>query len=235
MTNPWQPLVNVTTIACCAMPRRLWYCHAVRHLIAAVVIATAACGGSQPLSTLKLNWQGADSKVDTSPAVRQALSQVPITFGIRDTRPDPTVVGKAADDGVVIHTQDNVAQYCSNRLGDILRSSGARLTEAPAAVLAADLVEYRVDEGNKYAGVVRIRMTIHRNGQPDWSKDYEGTSNKWGRSHSADNYNEALSTSLEEATQNMLTDDDFGKALMGVGVPPMAPSPPPGGPPSAGG
>ena len=44
--------------------------------------------------------------------------------------PDPTVVGKYADDGFVVRTTDNVAQYCSNRFGDMLRNAGARLTEA---------------------------------------------------------------------------------------------------------
>jgi len=170
-------------------------------------------------------------RVTPSPTVAQAFASVPITFGIRDTRPDPTVVGKYVDDGFVVRTTDNVAQYCSNRFGDMLRTAGARLTEAPQAILAADLVEYRVDEGSTFAGLVRIRLTVRRAGLPDWSKDYEGTSKRWGKSHNPDNFNEALSNSLEEVTSNILHDDDFGRALMSG----PAPMPAPDGPPSAGG
>lgn len=182
-------------------------------------------------------------KVTPSPTVAQAFAAVPITFGIRDTRPDPTVVGKYEDDGFVVRTTDNVAQYCSNRFGDMLRTAGARLTEAPQAILAADLVEFRVDEGGTFAGLVRIRMTVRRAGQPDWSKDYEGTSKRWGKSHNPDNFNEALSNSLQEVTSNILHDEEFGHALMYGGTPavdpdgamgpgperaPMAPAPAPG-------
>jgi hypothetical protein len=215
----------------------VWYCPSVRHLIAAVVVAvTAACGGGQ-IQNLQLRWQSADMKVSPSPTVAQAFAAVPITFGIRDTRPDPTVVGKYEDDGFVVRTTDNVAQYCSNRFGDMLRTAGARLTEAPQAILAADLVEYRVDEGSTFAGVVRLRMTVRRAGQPDWSKDYEGTSKRWGKSHNPDNFNEALSNALAEATTNILHDEEFGHALMfgGPAAPvPGEPSMAPGEQPTAG-
>ncbi|CAN5901282.1 hypothetical protein BH11MYX3_BH11MYX3_01520 [soil metagenome] len=191
----------------------------MRFLVAAVVLATAACGSSS-LHTLNLAWKDADTTVKPASSVGQALATVPIGFGVRDVRPDPTVVGSDADSGTLVRTHDNVAQYCSNRLGLMLRNAGARLNEQPAAMIEADLLEFRVDEGGTFKGLARIRVTVRHGQTPEWSKTYEGTSTRWGRSHNPENYNEALSNSLSEAVEKLLKDDDLAAALM---APPAAP------------
>lgn len=196
----------------------------MRLLVAVVILVTVACGGGQ-ISTLSLAWKAADTSVRPSPTTAQALQAVPLAFGLRDTRADQTAVGTIEDDHLVVRTNDNVAQYASNRFGDILRNAGARLNDAPQAILETDLLEFRVDEGNTYKGLVRIRVTVRRQGLPDWSRNYEGTSSRWGRSHSPDNMNEALSNALHEATTHMLQDEQFGAALLGA--PAGAPNAPP--------
>jgi len=200
----------------------LWYVVlTVRLLIAAVILVTAACGGGS-ISNLPLAWKAADTSVKPSPTTAQALQQVPLAFGLRDTRSDQTMVGTDEENHAIVRTTDNVAQYASNRFGDILRNAGARLNDAPQAILETDLLEFRVDEGGTYKGLVRIRVTVRRQGQPDWARNYEGTSSRWGRSHSADNMNEALSNALHEATTHMLQDEQFGAALLGApNAPPL--------------
>jgi YajG family uncharacterized lipoprotein len=195
----------------------------MRFLIAAVVLATAACGSSS-LHTLNLAWKDADTTVKPASSVGQALATIPIGFGVRDVRPDPTVVGSDEDSGTLVRTRDNVAQYCSNRLGLMLRNAGARLNERPAAMIEADLIEFRVDEGGTFKGLARIRVTVRHGQTPEWSKTYEGTSTRWGRSHNPENYNEALSNSLSEAVEKLLKDDDLAAALM---TPAAAPQPTP--------
>lgn len=185
---------------------------------------TAACGGGQ-ISNLPLSWKAADTSVKPSPTTAEALQQVPLAFGLRDTRADQTAVGSVEDDHYIVRTSDNVAQYASNRFGDILRNAGARLNDAPQAILETDLLEFRVDEGNTYKGLVRIRVTVRRQGMPDWSRNYEGKSSRWGRSHSPENMNEALSNALHEATTHMLQDEQFGAAVLGA--PAGAPNAPP--------
>jgi len=204
-------------------------------------MAAVACGGGQ-ITNLQLRWQGVEGHASPSPAVSQALATMPIAFGIRDMRPDPAVVGRYEDDGFVVRTTDNVAQYCSDRFAEILRSAGARLTETPVAVIATDLVDYQVEEGNSFVGTVRIRVTVHRTGVQDWTKNYEGTSKRWGRTHNPENFNEALSNALAEAANNVLRDEEFGRVLLSgspVEAPP-GPMPAPGqplpsAPPSSGG
>lgn len=195
----------------------------MRFLLAAVVIAIAACGSSS-LHTLNLAWRDADTTVKPASSVGQALATVPVGFGVRDVRPDPTMVGTDEENGTVVRTRDNVAQYCSNRLGEMLRNAGARLGEQPMAMIEADLLEFRVAEGGTFKGLARIRVTVRHGASPEWSKTYEGTSTRWGRSHNPENYNEALSNSLSEAVEKLLKDDDLASALM---APAAAPQPMP--------
>ncbi len=151
----------------------------------------------------------------------QALSTVPVAFGLRDVRPDPTVVGLHEDGGHVVRTTDNVAQYASSKMGEMLRAAGARLDEAPMAVVESDLIDYKVNEGGTFHGTAAIRITVRRGGSPDWSKTFQGKSTRWGKSFSPDNFNEALSNALYDATEKLVRDDSFGAAVMGVPQPPQ--------------
>ena len=180
---------------------------------------SVACGAG-PIENLQLKWQGVGAAPTPSPYVGQAFASTPIAFGLRDVRPEPTAVGVQEDGGVVVRTADNVAQFCSGKMGELLRAAGARLDESPAAVVETDLVEYKVNEGGKYVGVAAIRVTVRRGGSPDWSQTYQGTSNRWGKSHSPDNFNEALSNALHDATEHLIQDDAFAAAL--TGAPPPA-------------
>jgi uncharacterized lipoprotein YajG len=102
-------------------------------------------------------------------------------------------------------------------------------------VLEAELLQYTVVEGGTFAGTVQIRATVRRgNSGQEWSKIYTGTAKRFGRSHSADNYNEALSNALQDATSQLVTDDEFAHAVNpAIGPADVMPPPPP--PPAAGG
>lgn len=186
----------------------------MRHLLAAlaVIVVTAACGASQ-LQNLPLQWRGVDGTPRPSAPVADALRSVPIAFGLRDVRPDPSAVGSDTETGHVVRTSDNVAQYCSTKIGDMLRSAGARLDESPVAVVETELLDYRVDEGGVFNGLVRLRVSVRRGGSPGWSKVFEGKSKRWGKSHNPDNFNEALSNALHAATDKLVNDAEFAWAL----------------------
>src|SRR5258706_14694894 len=106
----------------------------------------ASCGGGQ-IQNLPLNWRGVDDTPRPSVIVAQAFAAAPLSFGLRDMRPDPTAIGLQEEDGYIVRTTDNVAQFCSNRLGEMLARAGARMNEVPLAILETELLEYRVVEG----------------------------------------------------------------------------------------
>ena len=181
-----------------------------------------ACGASA-IENLPLQWRGVGETPRPTPYVAQAFSTTPIAFGLRDVRPDPTNVGIHEDDGHVVRTTDNVAQFASSKMGEILRASGARLDESPMAVLETDLVEYKVVEGGRFRGICTIRVTVRRAGSPDWSQTYQGTSNRWGKSRNPENFNEALSNALYDAAEHLIHDDAFAAAVLGAPPPAITP------------
>jgi hypothetical protein len=162
-----------------------------------------------------------------SGSIAQAFAVAPLGFALRDSRPDPSAVGTYEENGFVVRTTDNVAQYCSMRLGDILARAGARLNEPPMAVLEAELLDYNVVEGGTFRGVVRLRAVVRGGGGQSWSRTFVGKSARWGRTHNPENFNEALSNALADVASQLLQDDDLARALLGeLAADPSASRPP---------
>ena len=201
------------------------------RLLPFMFLALVACGHSESsMSSLPLQWRGVGDTPRPSPQVAESFAQTPVLFRLRDLRPDPTAVGRYEDNGFVVRTNDNVAEYCTTKMGEMLASAGARLNEQkPVAVLETELLEYNVVEGGTFHGIVRIRAIIRRGADPAWARMYMGKSTRWGKSHSPDNFNEALSNALADATQQMVKDVEFARALLPSSGPNDGPPPPPPG------
>lgn len=212
----------------------LWYGFAIVRLVRIAFLVIAACGGGGQIKNLPLSWRGANNAPKPSASVARSFAAAPFSLALRDVRPDPSVVGTYQDTGFVVRTTDNVAQYCTSRLGDLLARAGARLNDPPTAALETELLDYQVAEGGTFNGLVRIRAIIRRGTAEGWSKTYVGTSKRWGRSHSPDNFNEALSSSLADVVNQLVQDEDFARALMREPAADPA-APPPGYPRPSGG
>jgi hypothetical protein len=176
-----------------------------------------------------LRWTGVDGSPQAIAPVAEALAATPFSFGLRDMRQDPAAVGYYEDDrDAVARTPDDVGQFCSQRFGDMLVRAGAHLQPTPTAMaLEAELLDFRVVEGQTFAGEARIRTTLLANGTIVWAGTFTGTSKRWGRTHNPENLNEALSNSLASAAQQLLQDVGFAAALHGQGAdapPSQAPS-----------
>ena len=191
-----------------------------------VVVAATACGGHGPITNLQLQWTGAGRPPTANPNVAQALAAVPVALSVVDERTDPSAVGRYEDDGFIVRTSMNVAQYTAAQIGEMLRSAGAQFSPQPMAGIEIGLVAYDVVEGGSFQGTARLRVTVKRGTDPvGWTKLFEGRSTRWGRTHNPENFNEALSNALHEATGKLLQDPDFATALGGQGVQTMPPSP----------
>jgi hypothetical protein len=207
------------------------------RVVSMALLVIAACGGGGYIQRLPLQWSGVDTLPRPSTSVASAFAVSPLSFGLRDVRPDPSAVGTYEEDGFIVRTADNVGQYCADRMGEMLIRAGARLNQPPVAALEAELLDYLVVEGDTFAGTVRIRAIVRRGGGAPWSKVYVGTSKRWGRTHNPENFNEALSNALADATSQLVQDEDFASSLADLpaaGGPmqrPPLPLPPPPGPP----
>jgi hypothetical protein len=193
--------------------------------LAPIVLLVAVAGGcvhGGQIQNLPLHWVGAGNSPKASPAVAESFAAAPIRFSLRDVRPDPSAVGSYQDDGFIVRTSDDVAAYSGSRVGEMLAKAGARLNEQPISTVDIELLEYQVVEGGAFNGSVRMRAIVSHGGGGPWAKIYEGKSKRWGRTHNPDNFNEALSNALEDATKQMLQDDGFAHALV-AGAPPPGP------------
>jgi hypothetical protein len=176
----------------------------------------AACGGAGgQIQNLPLRWRGVDVMPTPSPSVARALATSSLSFGLRDMRADPSAVGVYQESGFIVRTSDNVGQYCTDRMGEMLVHAGARFNPSPSAALETELIDYHVIEGNTFAGTVRLRAIVRHGGGEPWTKVYVGTSKRWGRTHNPENFNEALSNALADVTQQLVRDEGFAIALSG--------------------
>jgi hypothetical protein len=189
------------------------------RLVHVTFLVLAACGGGE-LSNLPLQWRGVGSSPAPNPNVAASFAAVPLAFSVHDVRTDPTAVGMEEDSGFIVRTTDNVAQYCGAKMAAMLAQAGARLNEVPLASVDAELLEYKVVEGNTFHGMVRVRVVVRRGAGQAWAKIYEGKSRRFGHSHSPDNFNEALSNALADATAQLVRDEEFGQVLSVVVPPP---------------
>lgn len=152
-----------------------------------------------------------------SPSVGRAFSATPFSFALRDLRLEPSAVGVLQnDDNLVVHTSDNVGQYCTDRLADMLSKAGARINLGmPGAAIEAELLEYKVIEGGRFHGSAKLRLIVRRGGDEPWTKTYAGSSKHWGRTHDPNKFNDVLSNALQDATSKIVEDEEFARALMG--------------------
>lgn len=189
----------------------------MRLILLALVCATTLACGTHYITDLPLVWSGVKQNPVATTAVDRAFEAVPVTLGeLRDMRPgDKGKVGTYEEDGFVVMTSGNVADFWRGRLRAMLESAGARLESAPQARIDADLLQFDCIEGKTFNGVVRMRIIVSRPGAEPWSKHYEGRSKRWGRTHKAENFNETLSNALAEATRKVVQDEAFAKALLG--------------------
>jgi hypothetical protein len=192
-------------------------------LLLAIVLATVACGSSLP-EPFPLDWQGVDSAPSPSDRVRAALSRK--TFRIEptvDRRADVTKVGVDQESHYQYRTSTNVAAFCSDRIKDMATAAGFKLVEQGDFILQSEIAEFNVAEAGLYNGEVRVTFRIFAPGKPAFESVYEGQSKRWGRSHSTDNINEALSNALHGAMEKFLRDDALADALEGKSAAPPAP------------
>jgi hypothetical protein len=190
---------------------------AVRSIAFAMIVGLAACAHPGLVSAFPLEWRGVDSGPTPSPAVADGLRRH--VFHVEpfvDKRPADSPIATIEDDPHTVQTPTDVAAFCTKQFTDLLTAAGGHVGEGPnAVVLRAEIMDFKVIEGGLYNGESRVQFSIQSGGQSKWEGVYDGKSKRWGRSHSPDNYNEALSNAFAEVVRNLMQDESFGKALAG--------------------
>ena len=187
-----------------------------RILVAMLAVSSACATSHKAPEPFNLEWRGAGSPPLPSALMAQVVSQH--TFALQpcvDARSVPASVGVIEETQVDLKVRNNVGEFCSQRLALPLTQAGFQLASTADAIsLTPELVAFSVIEGSVYRGDVRIRLTATPPGKPAFSTLYAGSSKRWGKSESIENYNETLSNAFSSAVTKLVTDDEgLGQAI----------------------
>jgi hypothetical protein len=162
----------------------------------------------RPTSQLKMSAFAGDIP-DTK------LEIAPVT----DNRPDKERVGENVEekDPVAIQTGDDPTEFVRTRLNDLLAKAGLQVAaegEEADRVLRTELHTFWAKETNTYESEIRATFIVQdRTGKQLWKGTINGTAERFGRSLSAENYQEVFSDGMVDLVQNLLSNQKFREAL----------------------
>lgn len=202
-----------------------------RLLVCALVLGSlgsaTACGGAELPPAFPLAWAGVESKPALTDRGRAATSGKSFHFErIVDRRADPTSIGTESESQYVFRTTSDVGAFASERFKQLVGDAGLNLTDTGDFIVQGELRDYKVTEGNSFDAEVQLMVRVFKPGTPAFEQVYSGKGSTFGRSHSPDNINEALSKAMLTAVSLFLHDDLFADFLEGKGAkaPAAAPS-----------
>jgi hypothetical protein len=180
--------------------------------------AVAACASRPPLANEPLVWEPtvapAYGTIDFS-----TLGQTRIQFGrFSDARHEPQRIGENRDQDppLPVTTSGDVAGFVGGHMHELLARSGLNIVEGNAGVVLSGEVRqfFVVERKQAYRGEVVVHLNL-RNGAGKllWEGDANAYSDIDGKTYALDNYCQALSDAVTEATTALLQDPDFRWAL----------------------
>jgi hypothetical protein len=187
------------------------------------LVLASACSSSKPDATIPLVFRPdrqahADYRpLRPSPSLRLSLAPV------ADERADKKAIGENTEvekkpARPVYGSGPSPAEF----VGSILSRElvGAGLTPVPESaqsnrVLAVRLTHFYTTESNRYNTDVRATAEVRDgSGHVLWTGQSAGQSSRFGRSLSAENYNQGFSDATLQMIGGLLNDEDFRKAVM---------------------
>jgi hypothetical protein len=193
----------------------------------AALLAIAPAFGGEATSLASLEWR------PTTTASELGLPPLNLlTFeGVRVSVP-PFADGRADKQRIaenqerrptrVMITNDDVPAFVHKQTLKFLSDLGLPLAPKGSegtVTLSAELLDFFVLERTTYVGNVRLKVTVRKGDKALWMGMAVGSSKRFGRSFSLENYHETLSDSVLEALSSLFKDGAFLKALADKGTP----------------
>ena len=117
-----------------------------------------------------------------------------------------------------VSTPDSIPDFVTKNMRQLMSKVGLTVVESGGDVIVGgEIRSFFVAETDTYLGDVTLKVTVKdKSGKTLWTGVSSGASKRFGRSYKADNYYETLSDSVIEATQGLLQNPGFNKALAGM-------------------
>jgi len=137
-----------------------------------------------------------------------------------DQRSNPQAIGENREDEgkpKPVTTKDDVGAFVSTHMRELLSKAGLTTVDANGTVtIKGEVKQFFVTETNTYQAQVIVHLTVvGKNGAKLWSGLASGEANRFGRSYKLENYHEALSDAIVDATSSMLKSAELQKVLAG--------------------
>jgi len=162
-----------------------------------------------------------------NPNEKQTMPVFEITGGIHrlsmgeivDKRDKGTQIGVNTEEKtpVPVTTTSDISSFVREHVAAQLKAAGLDVQNAGSGdrVMRGELLEFWVDEGDRYLGSVRLRVTVSDStGAELWSALAAGASNRFGRSLKPDNYTESLSNAIQDLSAHLVSAPGFRQALV---------------------
>lgn len=186
----------------------------------AVSLALTVLGGcvaDAPLLNQPLAWTPTKAlDLGVTQTTRGAPATVRIeTFG--DTASDPKLIGENIEQATPrqVTTTDPVGAFVGQHMQQLFAQAGYPSGDANAErVISGEVTKFFVSEKDNYSGSIVLNVTVSdRNGKALWQGTVWGSNQTFGRSYHLDNYQQVLSDSLIDATNNLLRTPTVRAAL----------------------
>jgi hypothetical protein len=191
----------------------------VRVAVPAVALCLCCVHTASGPMHIPLRWAPTDDSRLPAGAAEALGKQAISVDSFVDEREDPTLIGRNTQSkGVLlVTTGDDVGAFLAVRFREVLNANGVPLVARGATrVIKAEVRRYNVEEGETYKADVVLKFTVQDDsGRTLWQGPGEGHANRWGRSYSEDNYQEALCNAFLEATKDVMKNGDFLDAFRG--------------------
>ena len=116
-----------------------------------------------------------------------------------------------------VSTPDSIPDFVTKNMRQLMSKVGLNVVESGGDAIGGEVRSFFVAETDTYMGDVTLKVTVKdRSGKTLWTGVSSGASKRFGRSYKAENYYETLSDSVIEATQGLLQNPGFNKALAGM-------------------
>jgi hypothetical protein len=180
--------------------------------------AAAPAAKRDKLENSPLVWKPTSALTGGGATDLTGLSGVKLQVApVTDSRQNRTLLGenKEKTPARAITTSDDVPAFVTAHMKEIISANGISVVDSGAThVLRAELKQFYVEEIDTYKADVRMAVTLtNAAGAPVWQGITEGSASRFGRSYKAENYYEALSDALIEATNNLVRNPGFHAAL----------------------
>ena len=135
-----------------------------------------------------------------------------------DTRINPSLIAEnreKPEKPLPVTTSSDVAAFVTEHVKDTLHAAGLNVVDGPGALtLSGEIRQFFVTETSTYHSELSLVLHLKdAHGKEIWSGAAAGSTQRFGRSYTAENYYETLSDAVLRATQNLLSNAAFKDAF----------------------